>query len=291
MKLSQKTKFLNLLRSVFMIPPVEKVLVRLTQGNSSNHFFSKLIPNHYQYPLHSWRKVKEHGITVRVDIGDYIGHCIYFGFDGTERQSYERLFSLCQPGFNVIDVGANIGYTTLVLGKQTGSGTVLGFEPDPINFDQATANLNANRLSNIRLSNKGLGETPGGAYLEERLATCRGANRVTIHAKVGIPFDMVTLDSALSEMAFGKVDLMKVDVEGYEVKVLRGAQKTLLEFKPLLFLEVDEINLKAQGDSAEALISFLRSLGYSSFLQADTLIPVPEGSDFTGCHFDLIAKF
>lgn len=288
MKLPAKTRFLNVFRNIFMIPVLERRLAKMTRGKPTSNFFSKLIPNHYQYPLHSWRKVNEHGVSIRVDIGDYIGHCIYFGFDGTERKSYERLFSLCQPGFNVIDVGANIAYTTLVMGKRSSSGIVLGFEPDPINFDQASMNLKENEPHHVRLFRKGLGEVAGNAYLEERLENCRGANRVAINDK-GIAFEMVTLDQILGEISFGKVDLIKVDVEGYEVKVLRGAGKTLSQYRPQLFLEVDEGNLKEQGDSASSLISLLQSYGYTSFLQADTMSIVSPNNDFTGCHFDLIA--
>ena len=74
------------------------------------------------------------------------------------------------------------------------------------------------------------------------------------------------------------------------MNVLRGARNLLLKHKPVLFIEVDDHNLKDQGDSAEALILFLEEVGYSSIEHAETKQPVTRNFEFTNSHFDVIAR-
>jgi hypothetical protein len=83
--------------------------------------------------------------------------------------------------------------------------------------------------------------------------------------------------------------LIKVDVEGFELHVLRGAEKTLRQCKPALFIELDDNNLSDQGDSAEKLVSYLEDLGYA-ITDAGTGAPVRSGKPFTNCHTDIIAR-
>jgi FkbM family methyltransferase len=289
MNLPLKTRVLNFFRNVFKIRVLEKALASLTQGKSTTHFFSKLIPNHYQYQLSSFRDVVSHGINLRVDIGDYIGHCIYFGFDGTEKKSYEKLFSLCREGFDIVDIGANIGYTSLVMSAITRTGSVAGFEPDANNYQQALDNLKRNTRPNVNFYNMGLGEHPAVAYLEERTPDCRGANRIAIDQK-GIEIKLETLDQMFPQLNIKKIDLIKLDVEGYELKILKGARELLKRFKPVLFIELDENNLSDQGDSAKDLILFLQQLGYTDFTHADEGYRITSSQDFNECHLDLIAR-
>ena len=290
MNLSVKTRTLNFFRNIFKFPVLEKPLASLTRGKSPNHFFSKLIPNHYQYPLSSFRDIEVNGIKLRVDVGDYIGHCIYFGFNGTERKSYEKLFSLCRPDFYIVDIGANIGYTSLVMSSLVKTGAVVGFEPDPYSYQQILGNYKRNKQTNVKCYNIGLGEQSGIAFLEERLETCRGANRIAAKDVSGIEIKLDTFDTIFPQLDFKKIDLIKIDVEGYELKILRGAKEILKRFKPLLFIEVDENNLKDQGDSAKELIFFLQELGYNQITQADQDEQINHLINFDECHFDLIAQ-
>ncbi|MGC4022145.1 MAG: FkbM family methyltransferase [Cyclobacteriaceae bacterium] len=269
---------------------MERILASLTRGKSTSHFFSKLIPNHYQYPLSSFRNVEVRGVKLTVDIGDYIGHCIYFGFTGTEWKSYEKLFSLCQPSFHVLDIGANIGYTSLVMSTLVGNGAVVGFEPDPFSYQQLLQNYKKNPEIKVKCLNVGLGEKSSSAFLEERLVTCRGANRIAVGDTKGIEIKLETLDTIFTELNFKTLELIKIDVEGYELKILKGGKSILSQFKPTLFIEVDESNLRDQGDSAYGLISFLSEIGYNTFVQVDTETSISLATNFEDCHFDLIAQ-
>ena len=170
------------------------------------------------------------------------------------------------------------------------AGAVAGFEPDPYNYGQAINNLKKNEVHNLTFYDCGLGERGGHVFLEERLPTCRGANRVAVNGSTGIAIKLETLDKKFHEMPFMRVDLIKIDVEGYELKVLRGAKDVLAQFKPNLFIEVDEDNLRDQGDSASALVLFLQEAGYTHITRVDKPEPLSHLTNFTGCHFDLKAQ-
>ena len=84
------------------------------------------------------------------------------------------------------------------------------------------------------------------------------------------------------------IDLIKIDVEGYEHEVLKGAKNTIAKYHPVLFVEIDENNLIQQNSSAGILIKELEDVGYS-IKRADTLEPIgPNYRKFENCHFDVI---
>ena len=72
----------------------------------------------------------------------------------------------------------------------------------------------------------------------------------------------VTLDAYVERLGITKIDLIKVDVEGFETNVFKGASETCKKFRPKLFVEVDDVNLKSQGSSAIELIELITSYGY-----------------------------
>jgi hypothetical protein len=81
-----------------------------------------------------------------------------------------------------------------------------------------------------------------------------------------------------------KIDLVKVDIEGYEYEWLLGAEKTLSKYKPTLFIELDDNNLKQQNSSALLLVVKLKEFGYTIF---DDRIDISNQVDFDNCHFDI----
>jgi Methyltransferase FkbM domain len=113
-----------------------------------------------------------------------------------------------------------------------------------------------------------------------------GMNRILAEDK-DLPFKKIeinTLDNILFEKNIAKVDFIKLDVEG-----LSGAKNTL-QSKPLLFIELDDSNLKENNKSAKELIALLISFGYTEIHRADNLIPVSIDDDFADCHYDIIVK-
>ena len=287
MNLSLKVRLLNFFRKVFQAPVLERWLVRRTQGKSANHFFSKLAPNPYQYKSPCHRIISREGLNLSVDISDYIGHYYYFGFQDL---SLERLYDLCKEDAVVLDIGANIGYTALKLAQKAKFGSVISFEPDPFNYSCCRRNLELNPFLNVRALNVALGDKSGTVQMELRTPANRGGNRINQGAGNGSQVEIGRLDDFMRGLTVNRVDLMKIDVEGYELKVLKGAEQTIRTFKPILFIEIDDNNLNDQADSAIEVIAFLVKNGYKDIVRSDSGHAIDETYDFSDCHFDVIAR-
>lgn len=288
MNLSAKVQVLNSFRNVFKITFLESLLASLTRGKSPDHFFCKLVPNPYQYTPGTFKVLKRNGIAMRVDISDYIGHYLFFGFEDCGMQ---KLFSLCHEKFNVLDVGANIGWTVLNLAQIAKNGKVLGFEPDPYNFERCSDNILLNDFKNLHAFPVGLGNANQQVDMEIRTPSNRGGNRIaTVGNNSSRPVQIVKLDDFAPVQELKSIDLIKMDVEGYELNVLRGAKGILTKHKPILFIELDDNNLKDQGDSALALIEFLFGVGYSEMTEAESGVRISVQTNFNNCHFDIIAR-
>lgn len=169
----------------------------------------------------------------------------------------DLLKQIVKPGDIVADVGANIGGHTIGLSQLTGpTGRVLAFEPQPIIFQTLCANLSLNSLTNVDTFHCGLGDAtdiihiPLYRYDQPFNYAGIGLNR---QSQQGTPVDVKTLDDVFR---YPRLKLIKIDVEGMEEHVLRGARQCIERFQPVLYLEND------RADRSEALIELLLSMGY-----------------------------
>lgn len=288
MKLSLRIRALNFFRRIFKVPVLESLLAAKTKNKLSTSLTGKFVPNSYQYALGSYRQVQRNGLTLQVDVSDYIGHYLYFGFLD---EGIANLFSLCEEGYNVIDIGTNIGWIGLNFARISKKGQVIGFEPDPFNYKICKDNIDRNTLTNLIVLPYGLGETSTRVNMEIRTPHNRGENRIAPSDSTGSTFvNIKKLDDINEVSSLSIIHLMKLDVEGYELKVLRGGEQTLKKHHPILFIELDDNNLKDQGDSALDLIRFLLALGYTSISRADTKEEVSICTNFGNTHFDIIVR-
>mgnify|MGYP001577535323 FL=1 len=290
LKRSFKTRFLDLFRRIFRIRCLEACLAQLADGRPIGHVICKMIPAHYLYPAPSIRIHIRDGLRLKLDISDYIDHGLFFGFRGDEDESYRNLMKLVEPHYNCIDVGTKNGYVSLRMACLAYKGRTLGFEPDPVNYRQSIDNLELNSANNLSIQNTGLGDRRIEGTMEVRVATNRGGNRIANGAAEGVSVRIERLDDILKSIGCGPVNLIKIDVEGYELKVLRGAESILRDWKPILFIEVDDANLSHQGDSASAMVLFLNELGYDDLKHAETGEDLSAKSSYVNLHIDLIAR-
>lgn len=287
--LSLKTQFINIFRNIFKIHAFENKLVKLTVGQTPDSFVCKLVPNNYQYKPDSIRYAVRNDIKLKLDISDYLEHAIYFGF---KDKAQDELFSLCKPGDIIMDIGTNIGYVLLNFARIVGnSGFVFGFEPNPLTYNKCMENISLNDFSNIKVSNIGLGRETREEILIVPYSRNRGEAYIvsTDPPDAGIKVAITTLDRFVKENQIAKIDLIKIDVEGYEFNVLNGAKETLKKYKPKLFIEVDDNLLKRQSILAKELIEFISSFGYS-IVKADTGKKVTKDYNFKDVHFDIICR-
>jgi len=176
----------------------------------------------------------------------------------------------------VLDVGAYIGQYTLLAAKYAPAGRVIALEPHPESYQRLQSHICLNRLSNVRALNLAAGRTPGRSSLvssdqfsdSRLLPTNRSGDSV-------IDVEVLPVDQIVREAALPRVDVMKIDVEGAEGQVLRGAQETLSQFHPLLIVELDRERERAFGDEPEKVLDYLRNLGYAFYaLRRRRLIPL-----------------
>ncbi|WP_156839927.1 FkbM family methyltransferase [Novosphingobium aquimarinum] len=138
------------------------------------------------------------------------------------------LCAYAQPGMHVLDIGANMGYYAVKLGAKIGAGgTLIAFEPNPEVYDVCVENLKINGLTGFaKVLPLALGDTQGTATLTRSRSNMASANLIGDQdAGVSFPVEVETLDAYLGNAA--PVDLIKLDAEGYESFILKGAARTL----------------------------------------------------------------
>ncbi|MGG6266445.1 FkbM family methyltransferase [Leptolyngbya sp. AN03gr2] len=162
----------------------------------------------------------------------------------------------------ILDIGANIGCTALLFGEL--SKRVYAFEPSQTTFHFLEQNVLQSGLKNISLQNIGLGAEPGEFTLTFSPANRSGgfvSNQTQINA--GHVTETITirpLDEIVRSLNLSKIDFIKIDVEGFEGQVLRGATETLSTYQPIIVLELNHWCLNAfQRTSIPDFFDFLRS--------------------------------
>lgn len=212
-------------------------------------------------------------LKMKLDRACSIGSRIYWE-DSHWRGEVRAFKRLLTPETVCVDVGANQGEFTLVAAKRLVNGAVLAFEPVPRIFARLQQNVEMNGFRNVRLFDVGLGEESGkaemfldgsaseGDYRNDRLASLhRGASGGERLGQVRIE----RFDKIFEETGLQRLDVMKIDVEGAELAVLRGAGETLSRYRPALIMEINEETARAAGYSSKEVIGLLTPLGYRLF--------------------------
>ena len=185
----------------------------------------------------------------------------------TAEQEFWRDLNL--NGKTVYDIGAFHGLLTLFFAKR--AKRVVCFEPNTRSYDRLVENLSLNQIKNVEVHKVGVGsrfETrrmvgislmPGGASLDGSIAQelLRTGGRTIVEDT-----SIVTLDEEIARANLPAPDLMKIDVEGWELEVLRGARNTLELQKPLLFLEMHGETIREKKRKVEEIVNFLWEIGY-----------------------------
>ena len=145
-----KLRFFNYFRNWIRIIRLDYLFPPLTNSKGYDNFFVKCLPQNYQYPKYSIRKVKRDEIWYELDLSEYMEWVIYYGLNVENRSD---LYCLVKRDMVLFDVGSNIGETLLNFAKLTGdNGKVYGFEPVPYSFNKCSNNILLNRFNNVSVS-------------------------------------------------------------------------------------------------------------------------------------------
>ena len=156
-----------------------------------------------------------------------------------------------------MDVGANIGNHAVAFSKTFGK--VVAFEPNPIVF----LLLQANSIGrNIKPINSGLSSKSGKLLFEQDFDNLGASKIINLASASSIEILVTTLDDEIPENEIQSVSFIKIDVEGHEYEVLRGAKKLLESAKPVLAIEAI---YRSETEAGEKVEKLLRSVGYTYF--------------------------
>lgn len=211
-------------------------------------------------PYHQIKKIED--VTYELDVREAIDREILeFGF--FELSTAAALSRLCLPGSTVLDIGANIGAHTFHLAKKVGeTGRVIAFEPTTYAFTKLYRNMLLNNFNNVRLERMALSDTSGVMELAFNSSWRSEGSELPPVQEAML---LMTLDEYMRRYAVGRVDLIKLDVDGYEVKILRGGKETIAKYRPHIVTELCAYALQQQGETVMNLLHFLSALGYRFF--------------------------
>jgi FkbM family methyltransferase len=222
-------------------------------------------------------EVTRGGIRWDLDLGEGIDFAIYL-MGGFELRTLRLYRSLVQPGWVVLDVGANIGAHTLPLAELVGpTGRVVAFEPTRFAFDKLSRNLLLNaglatRVAPLQMALLGSAEerVPDTIYsswpLEGGGSSAAQGELHEVHggrlcSTEGARAAM--LDEVVASLGLGRWDFMKLDVDGHEPAVIRGAARSLARFRPTILMEWAPSCFEGMDDAVEEALGVLRGCGYT----------------------------
>jgi len=166
-------------------------------------------------------------------------------------------------GMTVIDVGADIGYYTLLFARRVGEqGRVIAFEPIPAARERLEDNVELNGYTNVTICDFALFSSKGQVILEGPLQLSRINPAKTKTENKDIHVETRVFDECLLELEVQRIDLVKIDVEGAELEVLRGMEESLTKYHPNLLVEVHPKHLSHFDYSPGDLLRFLDGRNY-----------------------------
>ena len=164
------------------------------------------------------------------------------------------------------DIGANVGLYTCMVGKKLSMGQVHAFEPHPSNFERLRDNVTTNNISDRVVLHKYALSDKNGEFdlsVQKSSAPAQGAHSLVSESDIGETVKVTTYKAdERVESDLPTPDVIKIDVEGAELRVLRGFEESLIKNTPKIFCEIHTDRLEEDGASEEELIEYLSDIGY-----------------------------
>ncbi|HEY6329956.1 MAG TPA: FkbM family methyltransferase [Blastocatellia bacterium] len=205
---------------------------------------------------------------------DWISNQVYWrGWDGYEEETTPLFFRMARSARVTIDVGAFVGYYSLLAAHANVSCQVYAFEPLEQIYQRLKTNVRLNSLSNVECISGAVGDTDGEAQFFHQGTNMPSSSSLSyefMRSSVGASevisssVSLITIDRFVRERAIDRVDLVKIDTESTEPQVLRGMALTLRKDRPAIFCEV----LQGRGTEHD-LEEILGPLGYRYYLLTD----------------------
>jgi FkbM family methyltransferase len=214
---------------------------------------------------HGARVITRRGFLIETDFGvDDVGHILYC-CGCLDYWDEGAICRLVKQGAVCFDIGAHIGYYSLLLAAAVGAeGQVFSYEPVPQTFSLLSRNVSRNFARNVTTNQSALGDFEGNVQMACGGELPLGWSRVREHGALEVP--CTTIDAEVSRLRLTRVDFIKIDVEGYEPHVLEGSKNTIARLRPAVMFEVNASALNEHGAAPSRISDMLTSHGYEIFI-------------------------
>jgi FkbM family methyltransferase len=216
-------------------------------------------------PQQGVRSARIFGYPMELDLSDWIQRNMYFG--SYEQPQTSRILSHLRPGMTFVDVGANVGYYTALASSIVGAGRVISYEPNPYAFQRLAGWVQASQVKNITPVCAALGGEDG--TISIYFADCDNHTTSLVpsvdpnHASETTVVTVTTLDAEAERLGIRHIDVMKIDVDGYELEVFKGSRRLLEEGRiGAILCEFSDKWLGEVGSSSGELERFFVSKGF-----------------------------
>lgn len=210
------------------------------------------------------RRIAPHGFSMELSLDDWMERKaaltgIFYAIEATEALRW-----LLRSGDAFVDVGANIGFMTLTAEHFVGgSGKIISFEPNVELYRRLSESIDRNRIQNAELHQCALGESEGQANLA--VHDHHGASSLRHGGVDGMTVRVVRGDEIVSGIDASGWCVVKIDVEGYEQRVLSGMTGLLRRPRTAFLVEITDRWLTPLGGSADSLFATMKEAGYTPF--------------------------
>lgn len=228
------------------------------------------------------------GLVEEAPIKTRYGYSIYFRRTGSsatnirkvvilgryEKHYLNMLTKLVEPGDYVIDVGAHEGYVSLLMSSIVGnSGRIFSIEPNVENLEYLRHNIKDNSIDNIYIIDKAISDNISKStyyYNNDKGTEGSLIQFPYLGTRKSLTVDIETLDDLFCQTDYAnRIKLIKMDIEGNEMKAIMGGNKLISECKPHIAFEVSLTYWAYLDVSIEVLFDFLRNHGYELFVVKD----------------------
>jgi FkbM family methyltransferase len=191
-------------------------------------------------------------------------------FNSYEKADASMILNLLDPQMVFFDIGANVGWYSMSVGKHDSSIQVYSFEPIPQTFMMLEKNISLNEFSNIKVFNQGLSDK--NQKLVFYFDPCESGNASSRNLKDNISAKEIIshagkLDDFVNEHNITQLDFIKCDVEGAELLVFKGGLDSISAYQPIIFTEMLRKWSKKFDYHPNEIIKLLAELGYRSFTE------------------------
>lgn len=293
-------KFSKLVHIFIFFLKLEWLVLYLSRFNL---IFIKAFPQSYQYKKNTFRKCKRDNVNFYIDISDYMQWYLYANIkDDSWLQVYRNVPKKSE--LIIFDIGSNIGAFSMKLAKKCIDNkqqfTVYAFEPNSTIFNLFKNNLSLNQVisKNILPFQIPMGDKNTEVNFINKKNNSGGSrvfkNKKELESNIEtVKLQQISLDYFVEKNQIDHVDIIKIDVEGYEPIVLDGCINTIKKFKPLLYIEITPLWFKDIGRSSLELLNFLKSMGYEIFLDDENILkPIFDFERISNKEqFNILAKY